>query len=587
MDPFDQVSLSSSRTARLAAFPPWLQAGAIFVIVGLAFSPTLFYDFVTYDDPEFILENPRVNTGLTLSNFVWAFASPGDYILWNPLSYLSHQIDVSLFGLEATGHHAVNVLWHAFGAALLFLVCQKLMGSLGWSAGIALLWALHPQRAQSVAWISERKDVLSGALCFASLLCFVQWWKGRRKQPGLYGSSLFLFILAALAKPSVLPLPLVLLLLFGLDKENVLSSLRSSLRWLGPFLAAASVIALIVGYFQAMGKADALGGEDTTLLGRIQLIVMAFAFYPARFVFPLPARILFPPPDSAVFLVGALVILVAFLAVTFELGRRDALVLAGAAIYLAFWLPVSGIIPVSHYFVADRYSYLPQVGLILIVVGAVRAVPSGWRRPFVLGLFLVLAGEVIVLQKQLPLWKNSETLFGHEMTVNPTSGIASLHYGEFFRNTDPEKALRYYTLAHRKAPEEGLPLTKMGMVQIQLGQAEAALDSLMKATEAERPIPETWTRLLLLLVDQEKIALARKVVESGVERFPAHWNTLMNGGNFHLLVRKDPQEALPLFLRAHEVDPNHPDSLEACIRCYRLLGNENAAARFQRRLTAP
>lgn len=579
----DQPRLFPSLSARPIGLPGWMPAGAVFALVCLAFLPTLSFDFVTYDDPEFILENPHVNTGITPSNLLWAFASPGDYILWNPLSYLSHQLDVTLFGLNAAGHHAVNILWHALAATLLFLVCQKLTRSLGWSALITLLWALHPQRVQSVAWISERKDVLSGALCFASVLCFAGWWMRERKNPALYVTSFLLYTAAALAKPSVLPLPLALLILFALKRGNLLSSLRSSLRWLAPFLAVALVVASLVFYFQSQGASPEIAADDS-VLERIRQMVLSFSFYPMRFVFPTPSRLLFPPPESPRFLISAVVFLVLFVAVAYNLGRRNRMVLTGAALFVLFWLPVSGVIPVSHYFVADRYSYLAQLGLILMVVGAVRAVRYGWRRLLVPGLVLFLVGHVVLLQKQLPLWKNSETLFGHEMRVNPASGLAPIHYGEFFRAEDPEKALRYYTLAHRKAPEEGLPLTKMAMVQIQLRQADRALESLTKATRVEHPIPETWAQLLVLLVDQEEIALAGKIVEDGVERFPSHWNTLMNGGNFYLLVKNDPQQALPLFLRAHEVDSGHPDSIEACIECYLLMGNGPEAARLRQRL---
>jgi tetratricopeptide (TPR) repeat protein len=173
------------------------------------------------------------------------------------------------------------------------------------------------------------------------------------------------------------------------------------------------------------------------------------------------------------------------------------------------------------------------------------------------------------------------------MRVNPGSGMAPVHYGEFFRESDPEKALRYFELAHRNAPKEGMPLTKVGETQLALGRKEEALASFLEATRVARPVRETWTRLLLLQVDLERYEEAEGTVADAISHFPGDWPLLMNGGNFHLLVRKDAERALPLFLKAHQLDPAHPDSIRACLKCYRVMGDEAAASRFERLLRDP
>lgn len=570
----------------LDKLPQWLLACALFVLVFLAFAPSLTFDFINYDDPEFIVENPNVNTGLSIANIKWAFAAPGEVKLWNPLNYLSHQLDVTLFGLNPTWHHAMNVFWHALAATLLFLIARKLTNSLGWSLFITLLWALHPQKIQSVAWIAERKDVLSGALFFASILCFAEWKSRSRKLPVLYISSLLLFIAAALAKPSVLPLPFVLVALFYLKPGQLISSALSSLRQLSPFFVCAVILAIIVVHFQSQG----IFGEttsNTSPLEQVRQIIISFAFYLTRFAIPVPSQFFFTPPSSNLPFILSLVVIALFSAVVLWLGKREKLISLGALIFVLLWLPVSGIVPVSHYFVADRYSYLPQIGIIILFAGIARLVFSSLPKPIFLPLTLstIVAAYLALLQLQLPIWKNSETLFAHEMRVNPSEALGYIHYGEVFKESDPAKALVHYRKAHEKAPHEGLPLTKMGIMQLDLGQPEDALANFSKAIQAENPIMESWTHLLLLQVDLKRYAEAEETINDGLQRFPKQWSMLMNAANFHLLVKKDSKTALPLFLKAHEIKPNAA-TIQACARCYDLLGDKQSAARFKRLLYA-
>ncbi len=568
---------------RLARIPRWLHACLLFGVVFLAFAPSLTFDFITYDDPEFIIENPNVNTGLSRENLKWAFASPGEVNLWNPLTSLSHQLDVSLFGLDPTWHHAMNVFWHALAASLLFLISLKLTNSLGWSYLIALLWALHSQNVQSVAWISERKGVLSGAFFFASILCFTEWHSRARKLPALYIASLLFFLAAALAKPSVLALPLVLLILFAPKPGEIISSSLSSLRQLAPFFAVAVGVAALVVFFRNQGTLSEVGSTDPGF-ERFRQVVMSYTFYLTRFSFPIPSQLLFTPPTSQVPFIVSLSILGIFLPAVIGLGRRNKLVPLGALVYTVLWLPVSGIIPISHYFVADRYSYLPQIGLIMILVGAAKILFTRCSRPLLLPMALsaLVVTHLVLLQKHLPRWKNSETLFGHEMRVNPGSALAPVHYGEFFRPDDPEKALGYYQIGHQKAPHEGMPLTKMGLMQLRLERPEEALESFLAATRVANPVPETWTQLLLLQVDLKLYAEAEETVIESVRRFPDDWDLMMNGANFYLLVKKDPQKALPLFLKAHKIKPSEMDSIRACAHCYRVLEDTPSAERFER-----
>ncbi|MEP2776133.1 MAG: tetratricopeptide repeat protein [Luteolibacter sp.] len=565
-----------------APVPAWCALLALVVIVIVAFSASVKFGFINYDDPHYITENPHVNTGLSPANLKWALTSTGETNLWSPLTFLSHQLDVSLFEFKPGWHHAVNVLWHALATALLFLSALKLTKSTFWSFFIGILWAIHPEKVQSVAWLSERKDVLSGAFFFASLYAFT-WWKLRpEKRPELYVSSVLLFILALLAKPSVVPLPLILFLLYYLDTKRIHASVRDAALPLLPFVGAAFFVAGIAIYFQSQGSLGDVG-ENLSLAQRASNIVVSYVFYLKRFFWPSPAQLWFVPPASIIPLIGSVAVICVLAPVVFWLGKKDKLIIVGAAIYTLLWLPVSGLVPVSYYFVADRYSYLPQLGLVFMLMGLVRLlsrnVTSLLPAGLVLGNFSVFF--LILQQQQLPLWKDSETLFGYEMAVNPKSLLAPIHYADVFSDSDPEKALFYYTKAHRNDPEAGIALAKMGVAQKQLGLHEEALESFHKSTQVAVPVRESWTQLLLLQVGLRLYAQAEDTIQRGISSEPKNWDFIMNSGNFHLIVKKQPEVALKYFLMAHALQPADPRSIKACADCHRALGNDSEARKFE------
>lgn len=565
-----------------AAAPPWVALVVLVVIVIAAYSASLRFGFINYDDPHYITENPHVNTGLNSGNIKWAFSSTGETNLWSPLTFMSHQLDVSLFGLRPGPHHAVNVLWHALAAALLFLSALKLTRSTFWGFFVALIWAMHPEKVQSVAWLSERKDVLSGTMFFASLLAFAWWKRLPAKNAFLYGVSLFFFILALLAKPSVVPLPLVLFLFFYCDMKAFPASVRRAVRPLLPFFAAAALVAGMAIHFQFRGTLGDVG-ETFTLTQKASNIVVSGVFYLLRFFWPSPAQLWFSPPESVGPLTLSAAVLCVLVPLVIRLGRKDQLIIRGALTYVVLWLPVSGLVPVSYYFVADRYSYLPQVGLVFMLMGAVRLLTRSHRNLVPAGLALGLFSTFLIVlqQQQLPLWRDNETLFGHEMAINPDSLLAPIHYAEDLAESDPEKALFYYTKAHQNDPKAGIALAKMGMMQKRLGRHDEALGSFLKATEAAAPVRGSWTQLLVFQVELKLYDEAEGTIRRGIERNPDDWDFIMNSGNFHRLVRQQPHQALEYFLMAHHLSPGDVRSIRVCADSHRLLGNEDEARRFE------
>ncbi len=571
---------------------------AIILLTSLAFVASIQFDFISYDDPAYITENPRVNSGVSLSNAKWAVTSTGTTNLWHPITFMSHQLDVSLFGLTpkwhhavnvlwhaitaGKWHHAVNVLWHAITAGLLFLIATKFTKSHLLGFFIALIWAIHPEKIQSVAWLSERKDVLSGAFFFASIYSFMKW----KMKPHwlLYLLSLGFFAAALMSKPSVVTLPLVLFVLFYAEKKIFRSATRS-LPALSPFIIASLLAAAVAIYFQSIG---ALGNVSDHLshTNKAMKIPVSFTFYLERFVWPNPSQLWFYPPTSTRELAISLAILAPLIPLFTWLCVKEKLIAYGVAIYIILWLPVSGLVTVGYYFVADRYSYLPMLGIVLIVAGLVKFITRPERNfiPATIVLTIITAGFAFLQQKQLPIWKNDKALFAHEMEVNPRSLLAPIHYGDIFSKSDPEKALSYFKKAHEIDKESGLALMNMGVIQKNLDRKQEALESFGKGTKVKMPMAENWTRLIILQAELNLNKEAEITIQDGLQKFPNEWPLVANSGSYFLSKKnkskQDLLNALELFTRSLAMKPSNKDAILGCASAHYELGNIEKAKEY-------
>ncbi len=562
-----------------------------FAIIGLtvlAFVASIQFDFISYDDPAYITENPRVNSGLSLSNAKWAATSTGTTNLWHPITFMSHQLDVSLFGLTPKWHHAVNVFWHAIAAGLLFLIATRLTKSHLLGFFIALIWAIHPEKIQSVAWLSERKDLLSGAFFFASIYSFMKW----KMKPHwfLYMLSLGFFAAALMSKPSVVTLPLVLFVLFYAEKKFFRSVTRS-LPALSPFIIASLVAATATIYFQSIG---ALGNvsDHLSIAQKAMKIPVSFTFYLERFVWPNPSQLWFYPPTSNRELAISLAILGPLIPLFTWLCVKEKLIAYGVALYTILWLPVSGLVTVGYYFVADRYSYLPMLGIVLILAGLVKFITRPKRNfiPATIILTIITAGFGFLQQKQLPIWKNDKSLFANEMEINPRSLLAPIHYGAIFNQSDPEKALSYFKKAHEIDKESGLALMNMGISQKKLDRKQEALVSFGKGTKVRMPMAENWTRLLILQAELDLNDEAEITIQDGIEKFPNEWPLIVNSASYFLTkkdkTKQDLLNALELFNRSHSMKKNNKDAILGCASAHFELGNIELAKEYLLMLTA-
>ena len=560
---------------------------AVFILTVLAFISAIEFDFISYDDPIYITENTNVNSGLSLTNAKWAMISTGKTNLWHPITFLSHQLDVELFGLSPRWHHAVSIFWHALAAGLLFLVAQGLSKSSLLAFFIALLWAIHPEKIQSVAWLSERKDVLSGAFFFASIYSFMKWRMNQHRF--LYLLSFCLFVLALMSKPSVVTLPLVLFVLFY-AKKNIVRSAFSSLPVLLPFYLASCAAAGVAIYFQSIGDLASVS-DQLSVVQRVSKIPVSFTFYLERFLWPHPSQLWFYPPTSIRDSAISLAIIAVLVPLFTWLCLKERLIALGVATYVLMWLPVSGVVTVGYYFTADRYSYLPMLGLVLILVGFVKWVSNfahGKKMLATVVLSFILIQFFVGQQLQLPIWKNDETLFSNEMKVNPRSLLAPIHYGAIYDKSDPEKALRYYEKAHEIDRESGLALMNMGISQKKLGKTQDALESFAKGMRVKMPEVGVWTRCFILQAELQMYAEAEITIRDGLNKFPKNMTLVINAASY-FINKESPSEgdlkmSMQLFSRAQKINPADPDANLGCGTTQLMLGNIEKAKYYYRLL---
>jgi tetratricopeptide (TPR) repeat protein len=423
--------------------PPDLPAVCVCAFLALAvlvvFGQTAHFDFVNYDDPENVSANPVVQQGLSVKAVGWAFAHT-QMANWIPLTTLSHILDCQLFGLRAGGHHLVNVLLHAATAVLLFLVLRHTTGSLWRSAFVAAVFAVHPLRAESVAWVSERKDVLSGLFFMLAIGAYVR----QARQPSRAGPVVvfLLFALGLLAKSMVATLPLVLLLL----DYWPLGRLHNRQDFVRLVREKIPLFALAAGACVAATLAPGLlitGADRLPLLERIGNAVVSYVVYLGQMVFPSGLAISYPNPPNGQPLGKvclALVVLAAISAGVMMWRKKRPCLLVGWLWYLGMLFPVIGIIQISSQAAhSDRYTYLPGIGLALALTWAVADGSAGWkpRRPALGGLMIAAVGALMVCAHiQTSYWRNSESLWNRAISCAPNNYPARYNLGNYFVKQD-------------------------------------------------------------------------------------------------------------------------------------------------------
>jgi tetratricopeptide (TPR) repeat protein len=470
---------------------------ALVLIVGVVYGRVARHAFVDYDDTVYVSENEHVRAGLSLDFAVWAF-STGTNSNWHPLTWLSHALDVELFGLDPTGHHLVSVGLHASNAVLLLLALHAMTGALWRSAAVAALFALHPQHVESVAWVAERKDVLCTLFGLLALLAYVR--HVARPAAATRALVLLLFAASLLAKPMLVTLPFVLLLLdvwpLGRRGEGARRLIVEKL----PLFALATASSAVTWFVQQRGGAvTALDALPLHL--RLENALVAYATYLGKTFWPTGLGVLYPLHGSlpAWKVAGAGLLLAAITGAVAALGRRAPYLATGWLWYLGTLVPVIGIVQVGAQSGADRYTYIPLVGVFLMLAWGLTellgARPHG-RAALAAIAAAALAGCALLTWRQAGTWRDSETLFEHTLAVTERNHIIENNLGgALMRQGRIDEALRHFENSRRIRPDHAPALSNLGVALQRKGRWSEAIALYREALKAKPGHLEAWLNL--------------------------------------------------------------------------------------------
>lgn len=403
---------------------PLVLGAALALLTVLAFLPSLANGFVLLDDPLYVTGNPRVREGITQDGLAWALTA-NVANNWHPLTVLSHMLDVEIFGLPPAGHHLTSLLLHLASVLLLFEALRRMTGSAFRSALVAALFAVHPTRVESVAWVAERKDVLSGVFWMLALLAYAAWV--RRPSVGRYLLVALAMALGLASKPMLVTLPCVLLLLdlWPLGRRRLGSLVFEKL----PLFALSATSSVMTLRYQATSLAplEALPWDL-----RLSNAVVSYAAYLGKAFLPRDLAVFYPfPMEIPAWKVAASAVLLALLTgLAAWKARRSPWLLVGWLWFLGTLVPVIGLVQVGRQAMADRYTYLPFIGLFLAVVWGVAELAE--RRRDVLRAVLTVSSVLAVLalavmtRAQTRRWTDSVTLFQHALAVTEDNYLAHL-----------------------------------------------------------------------------------------------------------------------------------------------------------------
>ena len=475
-----------------AVIPGWLHAGSLALLVLVLYWPVLQCRFVNYDDDRYVTANPQVQQGLTLENLGWAFAHPvADN--WHPLTVISHMLACQIFALNPWGHHLLNLLLHAGNAALVFIWLRRLTGAVWRSFFVAALFAVHPLRVESVAWIAERKDVLSGCFGLMGLLAYTRYaqsQKGRGPsflRSGHYWLACLWLAMGLMSKPMLVTWPFVMLLLDYWPLERFKSTnVTQLLLEKVPLLLLAVAGSIVTFVVQNQGAATGMI-QDLSLSARFENAAVACCRYLGKTAWPVDLAVLYPHAGHwPVAQVGLATFLLAAVTVTVVVLRRQyPFLLLGWFWFLGTLIPVIGLVQVGFQSMADRYTYLPSLGILITLVWGVVALGQRQHWPalpgFIVGAACVLAG-FIVTRAQLAYWHDGETLFRHTIQVTRDNYLAQYNLGVALDDLGrPAEAIAEYQSILQSHPDYASAHINLALDLDAAGQSDDALEHSLEA----------------------------------------------------------------------------------------------------------
>lgn len=502
------------------------------------YSPVVTHPFINYDDRDYVTENPHVQAGLSAQTIAWAFTST-DQANWHPLTWLSHEMDCEIYGLNPHDHHLSSVLIHTANVLLLFLLLQWTTGATGASAMVAALFALHPFNVESVAWVAERKNLLSTFFFLLALAAYGRY----ARQPSLWRYAVLagLFALGLAAKPMVITLPFVLLLLDYWPLGRILGWSTPSptfplpqapwprlLLEKVPLLALSAGSAAITMFAQRSGNAlESLGYIPVQL--RLENAIYSYAKYVAKIFWPVNMALVYPHPLNKLtfFQVGlSAIFLIAVSVLIWKSRKQRPYAITGWFWYLGTLVPVIGLVQVGPQGMADRYTYIPALGIFIILVWGLKDWASS--RPEILKslkpiAFVVLAYLAVLTFRQIGYWRSSEELWTHTLQITDDNFIANDMLGSLLVQEQRPEAMQYFEAAARIAPWDPDSHEAVGAALQDRGDLQGAIRAYQVVLHARDPriLAYTYANLGVIYRQLGNDAAARLSSEQAMRIDPA------------------------------------------------------------------
>jgi protein O-mannosyl-transferase len=560
---------------------PLAKAGAVLALILLtlaAYAPVRANGFLNYDDDIYVTRNGMVARGLTPSSVAWAFTSTSRSN-WHPLTWLSHMLDCQLFGLDPAGHHATSVLLHLVNVALLLALLHAATGAFWRSLVVAGLFAVHPLNVESVAWVAERKNVLSTVFAWLVLFAYGAWV--RRPSRWRYALVMLALVLGLMAKPMLVTWPFVLLLwdvwplgrfsLLAPDRATALRLVREKI----PLFFVAFASAAVTFVVQRRGGSIS---HDVPPLWRLLNAVVGYGDYLTKAIWPTRLAVLYPHPGTSLSWVTVLVSAVGLAALTAAVIRgrgRHPAAAVGWAFYVGTLVPVIGLVQVGGQAIADRYAYIPLVGVFIAAVWTLNdalRLPPAVRAGGAVALLVVLAAFT---RQEVGYWRDTLTLFERALAVTERNHIAHNNVGVELLHTDLPAALRHLETTAELGPTYTVGRINLGVALTAAGRGREAIPHFEAALAQNARSASAHAGLGLVLSDEGRIGEAIVHLEQAIQLDPGSLEAFNNLGVAYAKAGRL-EAAAHSFERALALDPSHAGARANLARARRMAASRTS-----------
>lgn len=538
----------------------------LFGLTFLVFLPATQNAFLNYDDNVYVTENPHVQSGPTWANLKWAFTT-GHAANWHPLTWLSHMADCWFYGPKPAGHHLTSVLLHALNTMLLFLVLQRMTDATWRSLVVALLFGLHPLRVESVAWVAERKDVLSGFFFMLTLLAYAQYVRFSRvnesKSHRFYFFALAAFVSGLMSKPMLVTVPFVLLLLdwwplkrFATDDLRL--AIWNLFREKIPFFLLSALSCVVTFKIQ---QSDAAVVNILPFAARVENVLVSYGRYISKLFWPVNLAVYYPHPNNwplATVLTCAIALaLASWFAIS--AARKHSYFTVGWFWFLGMLVPVIGLVQVGTQSMADRYTYLPMIGILVLIVWGIHEVAIR-RRPLIV-IFTVIGATTVfacvaLTFRQIGYWRDSETLFRHALAATKENSVAHDNLGRALGEKGQlDEAMEQYQAALELNANDPYANNGLGVLLMKKRNYAEAAEYLRKTLALDPKNAIAHYNLGLILANWGSLDEAIRHFEETIRFMPDYAEAHNNLGGALAMQRRF-NDAIPHYRQAIRLKPN-------------------------------